>query len=296
LTLDVKPPSHVSEELQPLASTTASASISPPHLRTRPIGVLDSGVGGLSVLRCIRNDLPAENLLYVADSGHAPYGNKSPQFIETRCIAITQFLIDAGAKAIVVACNTATAVAINSLREKFTLPIIGVEPAVKPAVEATRSGVIGVLATSGTLESGRFAGLAARVGSTAKVIVQPCPGLVEQVEQGDLNSEATRTLLASFVTPLLEQGADTLVLGCTHYPFLAPLLRELIGDNVTLIETSGAVSRQLMRRLSEANLLAEVQVGSDKSGSAQFWSSGNPQQLENLLSQLWGSTSLVKAY
>jgi glutamate racemase len=249
----------------------------------RPIGVFDSGVGGLSVLRHIRAALPEENLLYVADSGHAPYGDKPPQFIEARALAIAEFLVAADAKALVVACNTATAAAIVSLRAKFDLPVVGMEPAVKPAVEATRCGVIGVLATAGTLESAQFAGLVERFGSRARVIVQPCPGLVEQVERGDLAGPATRSLLGRFLRPLLEQGVDTLVLGCTHYPFLAPLVSEM-APGVALIETGAAVARQLARRLEEESLLVERSGG----GSERFCSSGDPRRLEDLLPQLWG--------
>ena len=249
----------------------------------RPIGVFDSGVGGLSVLRHIRAALPGEDLLYVADSRHAPYGDKSPPFIEARALAIAGFLVAEGAKALVVACNTATAAAIVRLREEFPLPVVGVEPAVKPAVAATRSGVIGVLATSGTLESAKFAGLVQRFGSHARVIVQPCPGLVEQVERGELTGAATRDLLECYLGNLLDAGADTVVLGCTHYPFVAPLLRELAPD-VSLIETGGAVSRQLVRKLEEASLLAARAGG----GSERFWSSGDARRLEKLLPQLWG--------
>jgi len=258
-------------------------------LPQRPIGVFDSGVGGLSVLRRIRTDLPSEHLHYVADSGHAPYGDKSAEFIASRSLAIAKFLVDAGAKALVVACNTATAAAISSLRGKFDIPIVGVEPAVKPAVAATRSGVIGVLATSGTLESGKFAQLTARFGSAAKVIVQPCPGLVEQVERGELTSDKTRMLLATFVRPLVDQGADTLVLGCTHYPFLAPLLRQLVGEEIALIETSAAVSRQLARQLQARGWLAD----GDAIGSVRCWSSGPTQHLAELLPQLWGQALAV---
>lgn len=236
------------------------------------------------MLRCIRAELPAESLHYVADCSHAPYGDKSPEFIEARSFAIAEFLVDTGAKALVVACNTATAAAITKLRMKFDLPIVGVEPAVKPAVAATRSGVIGVLATSGTLESDKFAQLTARFGSNAKVIVQPCPGLVEQIERGALASEATRALLAAFVQPLIAQGADTLVLGCTHYPFLIPLLREMLSEDIALIETSAAVSRQLARLLEERGLLAE----GDLSGSVRCWTSGPMQGFADVLPLLWG--------
>lgn len=255
----------------------------------RPIGVFDSGVGGLSVLRHIRTALPAEDLLYVADSAHAPYGVKSPQFIEARALAIAEFLVARDAKALVVACNTATAAAIVRLRERFELPIVGMEPAVKPAAEATRSGVIGVLATSGTLESEKFADLVERFGSRARVIVQPCPGLVEQIEAGDLAGPLTRGLLEDFVAPLLAQGADTLVLGCTHYPFLTPLLRELAGPEVELIESGAAVARQLVRRLAEADFQPARQQGTER-----FFSSGEPGLLEVLLPRLWGGSARVE--
>lgn len=272
----------------------------------RPIGVFDSGVGGLSVLRHVRAMLPGEDLLYVADSAHAPYGDKSVQFIEARAVAIAEFLVARDAKALVVACNTATAAAIAALRQRFDLPIVGMEPAVKPAAEATRSGVIGVLATSGTLDSGKFAELVRRFGSQARVIVQPCPGLVEQVELGDLAGPLTRRLLEGFVAPLLDAGADTLVLGCTHFPFLEPLLRELVGGEVAIIESGAAVARQLVRRLAEADFspgiapasghessLKQLFLSARPQATERFFSSGEPVQLQALLPRLWGSAAAV---
>jgi len=255
----------------------------------RPIGVFDSGVGGLSVLRHIRAALPAEDLLYAADAAHAPYGAKSPQFIEARALALAEFLVAHDAKALVVACNTATAAAIVRLRERFGLPIVGMEPAVKPAVEATRAGVIGVLATSGTIESGKFAELVRRFGSQARVIVQPCPGLVERIEAGDLEGPLTRGLLDGFVAPLLAQGADTLVLGCTHYPFLTPLLRELAGPSVEIVESGAAVARQLARRLAETDFSPAQGAGGER-----FFSSGDPALLAALLPRLWGAAAPVE--
>ncbi|HWS75980.1 MAG TPA: glutamate racemase [Quisquiliibacterium sp.] len=213
------------------------------------IGVFDSGVGGLSVLREIRRQLPGEPLLYVADSGHAPYGDRSADFIEARSTAIVEFLVEAGARAIVIACNTATVVAVRALRAWCPVPIVAMEPAIKPAVSLTRSGVVGVLATRRTLESPSVARLCERHGHEARILLQACPGLVDRVEQGDLQGAATRGLLESYVGPLLEQGADTLVLGCTHYPFLEPLLRELAGPGVSIVDPAGAVARELQRRL-----------------------------------------------
>jgi glutamate racemase len=213
-----------------------------------PIGVFDSGVGGLSVLREIRALLPDEDLVYVADSAHCPYGEKSHTFIRQRAATLSRFLIEQRARVIVVACNTATAAAIEDLRAHFVdVPIVGMEPAIKPAAAATRSGVVGVLATGTTLGADRFALLAERFADGIEVLTQPCPGLVEQVEAGDLESERTLDLLRAYTTPLLDRGADTLVLGCTHYPFLRPALVRVVGPDVTILDTGKAVARQVAR-------------------------------------------------
>ena len=248
-----------------------------------PIGVFDSGVGGLSVLREIRRELPGEDLLYVADSGHAPYGDKSTELIEARAVAIVEFLLSQNAKAIVVACNTATGVAIKMLRARFSVPIVAMEPAVKPAVTHTRSGVIGVLATSRTIASDNFARLHDRFGAEVKILMQACPGLVEQVETGDLASSKTRALMERYVAPLLEQNADTLVLGCTHYPFLAPLIQEIAGPTVAIIDPSAAIARELRRRLSSADLLSFE----ERAGSEQFWTSATTDVAQTVIAQLW---------
>lgn len=256
-----------------------------------PIGVFDSGVGGLSVLGEIRALLPNESLLYVADSGHVPYGEKSPEFIRERCRLLAEFLLSQGAKALVLACNTATVAGVAELRELYPqLPIIGMEPAVKPAAAATQSGVVGVLATTGTLKSAKFAALLDRFASDVRVITQPCPGLVERIEAGELDGRVTRELLQGFVAPLLAEGCDTLILGCTHYPFLKPLLRSLVPDTVSLIDTGAAVARQLQRLLRERELLA--------AGAAQptrFWSSADPQAMQRVLPLLWGEAAVVGA-
>ncbi|MGA9665570.1 MAG: glutamate racemase [Gallionella sp.] len=248
-----------------------------------PIGVFDSGVGGLSVLREIRRELPGEDLLYVADSAHAPYGDKPAELIEARTIAIADFLTSRHAKAIVVACNTATGVAIKKLRSRFSLPIIAMEPAIKPAAAHTRSGVIGVLATSRTIASDNFAKLHDRFRTDAKILLQACPGLVEQVESGRLSDEKTRALIALYVSPLLEQQVDTIVLGCTHYPFLAPLIREIAGPTVAIIDPSAAIARELRRRLSVAGLLS----AENRAGTEQFWTSAASEIVQPVIAQLW---------
>lgn len=248
-----------------------------------PIGVFDSGIGGLSVLRHIHQHLPSESLIYVADAGHLPYGSRSSSYVIERARIIARFLVDQGVKAIVVACNTATAAAIVALREEFSLPVIGVEPGVKPAISQSRSGVVGVLATEGTLGSEKFKRLVVEHGASQLVIVQPCYGWVEQIEQGDLYSDQTRALVAAAVEPLLRQGADTLVLGCTHYPFLAPLIREVAGPEVVLVDTGQAIALELQRRLKGVSLLGDT----DRLGTISFWSSGDPLQMATQAHWLW---------
>lgn len=254
-----------------------------------PIGVFDSGVGGLSVMREIRQLLPNESLLYVADSGHVPYGEKSPEYIRERCVWITEHLLAQGAKALVLACNTATAAAAADLRERYPqLPIVGMEPAVKPAAAATRSGVVGVLATTGTLKSARFAALLDRFAGDVRVVTQPCPGLVECIEAGELQAAATRELLQRYVAPLLDEGCDTLILGCTHYPFLRPLLTTLLPPSVTLIDTGAAVARQLQRLLLQHDLAA-----TEAAQPSRYWSSGDTAQLSRVLPILLGETAEI---
>ena len=249
-----------------------------------PVGVFDSGVGGLSVLREIRRELPYENLLYLADSAHAPYGDRPAPFVVERSRAIVDFLLKEGAKAIVVACNTATAVAVDALRVTFTQPIVAIEPAVKPAAASTRSGVVGVLATTNTLASAKFARLVDQYAAGATVLTQACPGLVEQVESGELDTGRTRTLVQRYVDPLLEEGADTLVLGCTHFPFLTQVIQEIAGPHVAVIDPAVAVARELRRRLLTAGLLSE----SKRAGREQFWTTGPIEEIAPVMSRLWG--------
>ena len=227
-----------------------------------PIGIFDSGVGGLSVLRHIRAQLPHEHLLYVADAGFAPYGDKPEHVVAERSLSIAAFLIARGAKALVVACNTATVGAIKALRAQYPdLPIVGVEPGLKPAAAASTSGKVGVLATSVTLHGAKFLALREQVTASTGVdfLLQPCVGLVDQIELGDLGSSQIETMLARFITPLLAQGADTIVLGCTHYPLVRATIEHVIAaasaTPVTLIDTGDAVARQLARLLTQAGLL-----------------------------------------
>lgn len=251
-----------------------------------PIGVFDSGVGGISVLKHLRALMPHEDLIYVADSKFAPYGNQTPAFIRARSFYLADFLINQGVKALVVACNTATAAAVADLRERYSdLLIIGMEPAVKPAVAATKTGVVGVLATSGTLKSVQFAALLEHYGQGVQVVTQACIGLVECVEKGELADASTVALLRQYVQPLLDANADTIVLGCTHYPFLKPLIEQLAGESVVLVDTGDAVAKHLKSRLQESQLLS----ASDGAGNVSFWSNSNAVATEKVISALWGN-------
>jgi glutamate racemase len=254
------------------------------------IGVFDSGVGGLSVLKHVRAALPHADLLYVADSGHVPYGDKTSDYIRERSLALTEFLLGRGATAIVIACNTATAAAAAMLRERFALPIVAMEPAVKPAVAATRTGVVGVLATVGTLESARFAALLEQYAGDVEIVTQACPGLVEQVEAGELDNPATRALVERYTRPLLARRADTLVLGCTHFPFVKPLIAAVAGPDVRLIDTGDAVARQLVRRLASA---PEPRAAAHP--HERFWSSGDLATARRIVAKLWEGAKSIEA-
>ena len=254
-------------------------------LSSRPIGVMDSGVGGISVLKHIHALLPHENLIYFADSKYAPYGNKTAAEITARCMEIADFLIAKDVKALVVACNTATAAAIDSMREKYSLPIIGMEPAVKPAAEASKNGVIGVLATVGTLKSAQFAALLESHGRNVKVITQGCSGLVECIERGELDTPETKDLIRQYTAPLLAEGADTIVLGCTHYPFVKHVIQEIVGKEITLIDTGAAVAKQLKRQLEEKDLLST----SKEKAEVHFWTNSEAENAEQVTEKLWGN-------
>ncbi|QSN62201.1 glutamate racemase [Caballeronia sp. M1242] len=219
-----------------------------------PVGIFDSGLGGLSVLRAVRALLPHEQLIYVADSLHAPYGERDDAFITARTTAIGEWLVGQGVKALVVACNTATAQSIAHVRERLAIPLVGVEPGVKPAAAVSRTGVVGVLATQATLRSARFQSLLDRYAGNCRFICQPGHGLVQAVERCDTSSPELMALLESYLKPMLDAGADTLVLGCTHYPFLDRAIREIAGERLHIVDTSVAVARQLERLLDASGL------------------------------------------
>ncbi|MBP0624252.1 glutamate racemase [Cupriavidus consociatus] len=223
-----------------------------------PIGVFDSGLGGLSVLREIRALLPHESLLYLADSNYAPYGEKPETFVEARTLQACEWLLGQGCKALVIACNTATMHAVQTLRERLPVPIIGVEPGLKPAAAASRSKVVGVLATANTLKSAKFGRLLSSLEGESRFICEAGLGLVSLIEQGDLDGPAVRERLGAYLAPMLEAGADTLVLGCTHYPFLSGTIREMVGDQLALVDTGSAIARQLARKLAEHGLAADA--------------------------------------
>lgn len=270
------------------ASPPASAALSllpeiaplDPHA---PVGIFDSGLGGLSVLRAVRAQLPNEAIIYVADSLYAPYGERDDDFIADRTLAIGEWLVAQGAKALVVACNTATAQSIALVREKLPIQLIGVEPGVKPAALQSRSRVAGVLATQVTLRSARFQALLERHAADCRFLCQPGHGLVQAVERCDIGSPELRALLESYLQPMLDAGADTLVLGCTHYPFLDAAIRDIAGDRLALIDTSIAIARQLERVLDQQGLRSPER---DAAPQPRFCSTSDGAHLRQLSATL----------
>lgn len=236
-------------------------TVATPADAARPVGVFDSGIGGLSVLAALRAELPHERFVYLADTGHAPYGERSAAYVAGRTLAIARRLLaSCGVKALVIACNTATAAAVHLLRAEFpTLPLVGVEPALKPAAAASRTRRIGVLATRGTLASGKFLTLHAALAGQAEFVLQPCDGLATAIEDGD--AMKIGALCARYTGALGPFGSgagqiDTLVLGCTHYPFAAEALRRCVGPGVQLLDTGTPVAQQTRRLLAAAGQLA----------------------------------------
>jgi glutamate racemase len=249
------------------------------------IGIFDSGVGGLSVFREIRKVLPDEKYIYFSDSAHCPYGEKTKEYITERARAITRMLLDAGADIIVVACNTATAAAISSLRNEFPVKFIGMEPAVKPAAMSTRTGVVGVLATAGTLKADKYLNTRGRFSENVKIVEHVGQGFVETVEKGIMTGSEAEDIVRTSLRPLLDEGADRIVLGCTHYPFLMDTIKKISDEmyperDVEIIDPAPAVARHLLEVMEEGGLVR-------KDGfSMTLYSSGDMKQLENIYEKL----------
>jgi glutamate racemase len=248
------------------------------------IGVFDSGVGGLSVWQEIADQLPGEDTVYVADQVHVPYGSRALVEVQGFAEAITRFLVDRGAKMVVVACNTASAAALYHLRQTFDkLPFVGMEPAVKPAIERTHRGIVGVIATQATFQGELFASLLERYAADVEVLTQVCPGLVEAVEAGDLESATTCALLRTCLTPLIEAGVDQLVLGCTHYPFLRPIIERAVGEDIAVIDPAPAVARQTGRMLAQRGLR---HADRDSAGRHRFYTTGDVTTFRKMIKRL----------
>jgi len=245
------------------------------------IGFFDSGVGGFSVLRHALHRVAGIPLVYVADSAYAPYGAREPAEVIARGRTICRFLIEQGAEAIVVACNTATAIAVETLRAEFRVPIIGMEPALKPAARLTRSGKVAVLATRGTLDSHRYARLLSDHGRSIEVHQRICHHWVELVEEGDLDNPRVFDLVHAELLPLHQAGIDTYVLGCTHFPFLVPAIRRVVGDAVNLVDPGPAVVAHLCRRLE----LGDVGHGIS---AVRLFTTGRPEGLSRQAAALIG--------
>ncbi len=259
-------------------------------MNNNPIGIFDSGIGGLSIAKGIIEQLPAEDLIYVADLAFAPYGTKPVDLLERRAAHIVQFLINNGAKAIVVACNTVTVNIIGYLRAHFDIPFIGVEPAVKPASISSQSGVIGVLATEQTLKSSSFNSLVTQYAHQVEVHTQACPRLVELVEEGDFDSELAIKTIQHYIDPLIIKMADQIVLGCTHYSFLKPQMEKIYGDKATILDVVNPVAKELKRRLTIESLLKH----DDVTGQYRFWTTGYIEQAHQKISNAWGEPVKVR--
>lgn len=252
------------------------------------IGVYDSGVGGLSVWKELRALMPAESFCYVSDGACCPYGPKAPSFVVERAMAVSRFLQSQGAEIIVVACNTATAAAITTLRASFPLPFVGMEPALKPAALRSQSGVVGVLATAGTFKGGLYLNTLARFSGRVNVIEQVGTGLVELVEQGILTGPEAESLVGRYVRPMLDAGADHIVLGCTHYPFLTETIAKIVDGRAAIINPAPAVARQAQRVLADLHCRTVKKEPAGKPGLSTFFSTGEDTVLKQLVRQIAG--------
>jgi glutamate racemase len=258
-----------------------------------PIGLFDSGVGGLSIWRQVVHALPSESLFYVADQANVPYGHRSADEIQANSLGIADYLVAQGCKAIVVACNTASAVALEPLRQRFPqMPILGLEPAVKPAVQLTRSGVVGVMATPATFQGQLYRATVGRYATAVHVVEQVCVGLAELVEQGDLEGPDCDARLMGYLQPMLDAGADTIVLGCTHYPFVIESIRRLVGPAMAVLDPAPAVARHLADVLGQAGLLATDPAGAL---APRFATTADPLAFNRALSRLVGVSSSSQA-
>lgn len=258
------------------------------------IGVFDSGVGGLSVLRAIHKEVPAQAMIFLADQAHVPYGPRPLAEVRQFSEHISRYLIDQGASLVVVACNTASAAALHYLRQAFpSTPFVGMEPAVKPAAETTASGVVGVLATPATFQGALYASVVERFAQDVRLMQSTCPGLVRQIEAGDLDGPQTRQILEEALLPMLAAGIDTVVLGCTHYPFVMPLIQQIAGPGVRVIDPAPAVARQVRRVLEQHGLLRQWPNFDTQAPARRFLTSGSPENLAALLPELWGQPAAV---
>jgi glutamate racemase len=256
-----------------------------------PIGIFDSGVGGLSVLRHIHKQLPAHSIYYMADQLHVPYGPRSLEEVRAFSIAITRFLLEKGARVIVVACNTASAAALHTLREKFpSVPFVGMEPAVKPAANHTASGVVGVLATPATFQGELFASVVERFAQGIKIMKSTCPGLVEEIEAGRVKGVHAQEILHQALEPMLQQKVDTIVLGCTHYPFALEQIKEIVGPDVEVIDPSPAIARQTERMITQMGWQGQQ----NHPAVVTIYTSGSISALQQLLPNLLSENFPVK--
>jgi glutamate racemase len=251
-------------------------------MNPNPIGIFDSGVGGLSVVVEIRRQLPGEDVIYYADTAFFPYGPKPAEEVRARALEVSSHLIESGAKLVVVACNTASAAALADLRRNLAVPIVGIVPAVKPAGQVTKSGKIAVIATEATVSADVFDELVDEFAEGVTVLRQACGGLVELVERGEVDSPEARELLKHYLDPLVSEGVDVLVLGCTHYPFLKTAMGKVVGDGVKIIDTGQAVARQVGRVLAD-NALAS---GRNDGGNLTILSSGDREVLFDVIRRL----------
>lgn len=251
-----------------------------------PIGILDSGLGGLSVLQQVRALLPYEDVLYFADTAHLPYGDRDSSDIQRLAASATAFLLARGAKMIVIACNTASVAALSHLRRCFAIPFVGVVPAIKPAALNSDARRVGVMATDTTLAAQVFAELESKFAANVLVVKQACPGLVDLVEAGQTDSRETELLLTRYLAPLLAVSVDTIVLGCTHYVFLRPLLQHIVGSTVTLVDSGEAVARQVARILAERGLVA----ARANAGETVIFTSGDAGRVSRIAAQLLGQS------